>query len=54
VTGSNGKPYEFIGREDDRNGLYFYRARCNSAALQRFIAQLTSVTDPLSHTWTIG
>jgi RHS repeat-associated protein len=43
VTGAPvTNPYEFTGRENDGTGLYFYRARYYSPALQRFISQ-----DPL-------
>ncbi len=35
-------PFQFTGRENDSNGLYFYRARYYSPALARFITQ-----DPL-------
>ncbi len=37
---ASANSYEFTGRENDGDGLYFYR--------------LTSVTDPLSHAWTFG
>jgi len=39
VTGSNGNPYQFTGRENDGTGLYFYRARYYSPILQSFITQ---------------
>jgi RHS repeat-associated protein len=43
VGGSaNGNSYQFTGRENDGNGLYFYRTRYYSPTFQRFIAQ-----DPL-------
>ncbi|MGH7814576.1 MAG: RHS repeat-associated core domain-containing protein [Candidatus Binataceae bacterium] len=32
-------PYQFTGRENDGTGLYYYRARYYSPALQRFISQ---------------
>jgi RHS repeat-associated protein len=36
---TSANPYQFTGRENDGAGLYFYRARYYSPALQRFIAQ---------------
>jgi RHS repeat-associated protein len=39
VSGTNGNPYQFTGRENDGTGLYFYRARYYSPTFQRFIAQ---------------
>ncbi len=39
---ANGNSYEFTSRENDGNGLYFYRARYYSPSFQRFVAQ-----DPL-------
>jgi RHS repeat-associated protein len=39
VSGTNGNPYQFTGRENDATGLYFYRARYYSPTFQRFIAQ---------------
>jgi RHS repeat-associated protein len=39
ISGSNGNPYQFTGRENDATGLYFYRARYYSPTLQRFISQ---------------
>jgi len=38
----SGNPSQYTGRENEGNGLYFYRARYYSAVLGRFIAQ-----DPL-------
>lgn len=38
VTGSNGNPYQFTGRENDGTGLYFYRARYYSPTFQRFVS----------------
>lgn len=35
----NGNSYEFTGRENDGNGVYFYRARYYSSTFGRFIAQ---------------
>src|SRR5208337_383854 len=37
--GANASSYQFTGRENDGNGLYFYRARFYSPTFQRFIAQ---------------
>jgi len=43
VSGSaNGNVFQFTGRENDGNGLYYYRARYYSPQLGRFISQ-----DPL-------
>lgn len=39
ITGSNTNPYQFTGRENDSDGLYYYRARYYSPTYQRFIAQ---------------
>lgn len=40
VGGSaNANSYEFTGRENDGNGLYFYRRRYLSPTFQNFIAQ---------------
>ncbi|MBF6570953.1 MAG: RHS repeat-associated core domain-containing protein [Candidatus Binataceae bacterium] len=38
-SGGSANPYQFTGRENDGNGLYFYRARYYSPTYQRFIAQ---------------
>jgi RHS repeat-associated protein len=35
----NDNSYEFTGREDDRNGLYSYRARYYSPFGARFVSQ---------------
>ncbi|MFZ0889418.1 MAG: hypothetical protein WA005_13270, partial [Candidatus Binataceae bacterium] len=35
---ANANSYQFIGRENDGTGLYFYRARHYSPTVQRFIA----------------
>jgi RHS repeat-associated protein len=43
VTGtSNGNEFQYTGRENEGNGLYFYRARYYSPLLGRFISE-----DPL-------
>ncbi len=43
VTGtSNANEFQYTGRENEGNGLYYYRARYYSPVLQRFISQ-----DPL-------
>jgi len=42
VTGTSTNSYQYTGRENDGTGLYYYRARYYSAALQRFIGE-----DPL-------
>jgi RHS repeat-associated protein len=39
---ANDNPSQYTGRENDNTGLYYYRARYNSPALQRFISE-----DPL-------
>ncbi|WP_020608208.1 DNRLRE domain-containing protein [Actinokineospora enzanensis] len=40
VAGADGgNPYRYTGREDDGTGLYHYRARYYSPALQRFISE---------------
>jgi RHS repeat-associated protein len=39
---SNANPFQFTGRENDGNGLYYYRARYYSPTFQRFVSQ-----DPL-------
>jgi RHS repeat-associated protein len=36
---SNANPFQFTGRENDGNGLYYYRARYYSPTFQRFISQ---------------
>ncbi|MGH8277257.1 MAG: RHS repeat-associated core domain-containing protein, partial [Steroidobacteraceae bacterium] len=36
---ANANPYQFTGRENDGNGLYFYRARYYSPTFQRFVSQ---------------
>jgi len=38
-TPAAGNPYQFTGRENDGNGLYFYRARYYSPAMARFISE---------------
>ena len=43
---SNANPYQFTGRENDRTGLYYYRARYYSPALQRFISPDPAETEP--------
>jgi RHS repeat-associated protein len=37
VSGSDGNPYQFTGRENDGTGLYYYRARYYHPGLARFI-----------------
>ncbi len=36
---SSTNPFQFTGRENDGNGLYFYRSRYYGPALQRFVSQ---------------
>jgi len=36
---ANGNSYEFTGRENDSNGMYYYRARYYSSTLGRFISE---------------
>ncbi|MBI3352238.1 MAG: hypothetical protein HY036_06640, partial [Nitrospirae bacterium] len=38
-TGISSNPFQYSGREQDGTGLYFYRARYYSPALQRFISE---------------
>jgi RHS repeat-associated protein len=42
VTGSSTNPFQFTGRENDGNGLYYYRARYYSPSHSRFLSE-----DPL-------
>jgi RHS repeat-associated protein len=42
ITGTSANPYQYTGRENDGAGVYFYRARYYSSALQRFVSE-----DPL-------
>jgi RHS repeat-associated protein len=42
ILGSNENPFQFTGRENDGNGIYYYRARYFSPILHRFISE-----DPL-------
>lgn len=42
VTGPSTNPFQFTGRENDGNGLYFYRARYYSPSHSRFLSE-----DPL-------
>lgn len=42
VTGSSSNPFQFTGRENDSNGLYYYRARYYSPSHSRFLSE-----DPL-------
>jgi RHS repeat-associated protein len=42
VQGASSNTFQFAGRENDGTGLYYYRARYYSAALQRFVSE-----DPL-------
>ncbi|MEO6544223.1 MAG: RHS repeat-associated core domain-containing protein [Nitrospiraceae bacterium] len=37
VTGANGNPFQFTGRENDGIGIYYYRARYYHPRIQRFI-----------------
>jgi RHS repeat-associated protein len=39
ITGSSTNPYQFTGRENAGNGLYYYRARYYSSILGRFISE---------------
>ncbi len=39
IGGASTNAYQFIGRENDGTGLYFYRARYYHPTFQRFIAQ---------------
>jgi len=36
---ASGNPFQYTGRENDGNGLYYYRARYYSPQLQRFISE---------------
>ncbi|WP_035058713.1 RHS repeat-associated core domain-containing protein [Andreprevotia chitinilytica] len=36
---SSANPYQYTGRENDGNGLYFYRARYYSPTLKRFLSE---------------
>lgn len=38
-SGVDSNPFQFTGRENDGNGLYYYRARYYSPALRRFFAK---------------
>ncbi|MBI3352216.1 MAG: hypothetical protein HY036_06525 [Nitrospirae bacterium] len=38
-TGISTNPFQYTGRENDNDGLYYYRARYYSPALQRFISE---------------
>ena len=42
VTGPSTNPFQFTGRENDGNGLYYYRARYYSPSHSRFLSE-----DPL-------
>jgi RHS repeat-associated protein len=39
ASGSANQPFQFTGRENDADGLYYYRARYYNPLFQRFIAQ---------------
>jgi RHS repeat-associated protein len=39
TSGSSTNSYQYTGRENDGTGLYFYRARYYSPALQRFVSE---------------
>lgn len=39
ITGSSSSPFQYTGRENDGTGLYYYRARYYSPAIQRFISE---------------
>jgi RHS repeat-associated protein len=39
VSGSPANRFQYTGRENDGNGLYYYRARYYSPAFQRFISE---------------
>ena len=41
---ASGNPSQYIGSENDRNGLYFIKARYYSPALHRFISE-----DPIGY-----
>ena len=56
ATGVSTNPYQYTGRENEGNGLYYYRARYYSTALKRFISE-----DPVGlsaglneHTYVLG
>lgn len=42
VSGITTNPFQYTGRENDRTGLYYYRARYYSPSLARFLSE-----DPL-------
>ncbi|MBR0346969.1 MAG: RHS repeat protein [Rudaea sp.] len=39
ASGSSANPYQYAGRENDGNGLYYYRARYYSHGWQRFFSE---------------
>lgn len=39
VAGFASVPFQYTGREDDQNGLYYYRARYYHPGLQRFVSE---------------
>ncbi|MBI5756808.1 MAG: RHS repeat-associated core domain-containing protein [Nitrospirae bacterium] len=43
ITGTSSNPFQYTGRENDRTGLYYYRARYYNPVIQRFVSQ-----DPLT------
>ncbi len=39
ITGNSTNPFQYTGRENDGEGLYYYRARYYSVRLERFISE---------------
>lgn len=39
ATGSSDNPYQYTGRENDGDGLYYYRARYYNPIMKRFISE---------------
>src|SRR6185312_9528970 len=50
INYGTGNPYQYTGRENDSDGLYYYRARYYNPMMKRFISEdPAGITDGLNN-----